>query len=296
MKAVDATKATPAASAEAKNAQAPALTIEVVEIDANCTGSRWTAADVEHLARIIAIIAMGQAAHAARIITESLPSEPAIDHDALRANAKRGLSVTGKTDKQREVSRYHRDGLIFEAISWAAAQQETAGKALLRDPHLSSTTQGLDGLMIELDEARTTITRATIFEDKCSENPDHTFRYKIIPAFKAHHENKRAADLVATAAALIEKIGLDGTESTKAAAHVLDMNYRAYRGSLAVTTADDTLERRKRVFKNYGELKDIQAAQRIGAVLITSDDLRAWFDQLADSAIAYIDDLGTGGA
>jgi hypothetical protein len=269
-----------------------ALAIETVEVDAYCTGSRWTAVDLDHLARIIAIIAMGQATHAARIIAELLPSQPALDHQALSANAKRRLSVTGKTDQQREVSRYHRDGLIFEAISWAAAHQMTTGKALLRDPHLSSTTQGLDGLMVQLDQSGSAIARATIFEDKCSENPRAMFRDNIMPAFKAHHENKRASDLVATAAALIEKIGLDGTESTKAAARVLDKNYRAYRGSLAVTKSQDSLARRKQIFKNYEQLLDIGADQRIGAVLITSDDLRRWFEELANRAIAYVDNLG----
>ena len=56
----------------------------------------------------------------------------------------------GDTEKKREVSRYHRDGLIFETISWAAAQQTTKGKALLRDPHIKSTNQGLDGLNFQL--------------------------------------------------------------------------------------------------------------------------------------------------
>lgn len=134
--------------------QVAALAIEDVEIDTHCTGNRWTAADMNVLARIIAIIAMGQAAHAARIIGELLDPDPAIDDNALRADARRAFSIRGSTDAQREVSRYHRDGFMFEAISWAAAQQATAGKALLRDPHVKSTTQGLDGLMIEVEKDR----------------------------------------------------------------------------------------------------------------------------------------------
>jgi hypothetical protein len=59
--------------------QPPALAIEAVEVDAHCIGSRWTAVDIDHLARIIAIIAMGQATHAARIIAELVPSEPAVE-------------------------------------------------------------------------------------------------------------------------------------------------------------------------------------------------------------------------
>jgi hypothetical protein len=272
---------------------AAALAVEQVPVDANCIGIRWTVDDADLLARIVAIVAMGQAAHAVRIICALVPAVPAIDHKALRADAKQRLRVTGGTQKQKEARRYHRDGLIFEVISWIAAQQQTGGKALLRDPHVSSTTQGLDNLMIEMDAAGADVKRATIFEDKCSENPDHTFRYKIMPAFKAHHKNKRASDLVATAAALLEKAGLDGTKSVTAAARVLDKTFRTYRGSLSVTTADDSVERRQSVFKTYKELDGIKTDQRVGAVLITSENLRSWFDRVADAAIAYIDGLGT---
>jgi hypothetical protein len=233
---------------------------------------------------------MGQATHAARILAELLPAEPAITHDALKDDAKRRLSLDGRSEERR----YHRDGLIFETISWAAAQQATKGKALLRDPHLNSTTQGLDGLMLELDENG--INRATIFEDKCSEHPRTKFRDEIMPAFKGHHENKRAADLIASAAALLKVSGLDGTKVTQAAARVLDLGCRVYRGSLAVTTADDSEKRRRALFKDYEELKGIGADQRIGAVLVTADDLRGWFDQLANRAIVYIDSLQPGDA
>jgi hypothetical protein len=295
MKGADSLKAKSAAG-KPKSAQSAALVIEQVDVDQHCIGLRWTAGDPDRLARVIAIIAMGQAAHAARIIGELLPSAPAINVDALRKDAKRRLSVRGDTEAKREASRWQRDGLIHEAISWTAANLEAEGKALLRDPHLSSTTQGLDGLMIEMDATGTAIVRATIFEDKCSEHPRTKFRDEIMPAFKVHHQNRRAAELVATAAALITRLGLDGTKSTKAAARVLDKKYRAYRGSLAVTSVDDSLERRKKLFKNYDELDGIKASQRIGATLITGDDLRGWFDELAGRAIAYIDTLGTRGA
>ena len=81
-------------------------------------------------------------------------------------------------------------------------------------------------------------------------------------------------------------------EAVEAAGRVLDKAYRAYRASLAVTIADDTAERRQSMFKTYGELGGINADQRLGALLITSDNLRDWFDTLAGMAIAYLDDLG----
>jgi hypothetical protein len=237
---------------------------------------------------------MGQAAHAAQVITELLPAEPAINNAALRADAKQALSIKRDTEKKREVSRYHRDGLIFEVISWVAAKQVTDGKALLRDPHIKSTTQGLDGLMIEFDGVQPVISRATIFEDKCSEDPRRMFRDLIMPAFTVYHHGSRASELLTAAAALLEKAGLCGTEVIEAAARVLDRNYRAYRGCLTTTPEDDSQERRNRLFDGYEELDGIAASQRIGGVLVTAHDLRGWFDELAGRAIAYIDNLGSG--
>lgn len=264
------------------------LAITEVSIDQHCTGSRWEAADIDLLARLVAIIAMGQAAHAASIINALASGSPAFNHKDLRARARQSLTVTGSTDEQRDARRHHRDGLIFEAISWGAARQENS-KALLRDPHISSTTQGLDGLMIE--KSGSEITRTTIFEDKCSNNPRDKFRDEIMPAFQAHHRNERATELLATAAALLQQAGLDGTKAVKAADRVLDKEYRAYRASLTVTSNHDSDARRKSLFKGYESLDEINAGQRLGAVLITADNLRDWFDDLANRAIAYINSL-----
>lgn len=176
-----------------KKVSAPALAIEAVEVDDHCVGSRWTVGDMEYLARLIAIIAMGQARHAARIVAELQPSEPAINAAALRMDAKQRLAISGKSQDERDAARWHRDGLIFEAISWIAARQTAEGEALLKDPHISATTQGLDGLMIELDPEGMAVARATIFEDKCSTSPRAKFRDEILPTFKNYHVNRRAS-------------------------------------------------------------------------------------------------------
>ncbi len=270
------------------------IEITETEISAYCTGRRWTVSDLDLLARIIAIIAMGQAAHAAQIIAELLPAEPAINVEALRKDAIKTLSVLGDSDEKRKVAQYHRDGLIFEIISWVAAQQETGGQALLRDPHICSTTQGLDGLMIELNETKTEIERTTIFEDKCSENPRKMFRDNIMDAFLAYHKGSRSTALLTAAAALLETAGLRGTKAIEAAGRILNLEYRAYRGSLAITSEDNIPKQLNLLFKNYENLDGIGASQRIGSVLVTADDLRAWFSDLAERAITYIHHLGSG--
>lgn len=89
-------------------------------VNEHCVGDHWTVGDLELLARLIAIIAMGQAKHAARIIADLQPAVPALTIDVLRVDAKQRLTVTGDTPEKQDAHRWHRDGLIFEVISWIA--------------------------------------------------------------------------------------------------------------------------------------------------------------------------------
>jgi hypothetical protein len=161
----------------------------------------------------------------------------------------------------------------------------------MKDPHIKATTQGIDGLMIELAASAPEITHATIFEDKCSENPRAIFRGDVMKAFQDHHENLRGPELVSGAAALIEKSGIDGTAAVQAASRVLDLAYRRYRAALAVTADHDSAEGRIALFKGYNKLAGITAQQRIGATFIVDGDLRDWFDDLSNCAIAALEDM-----
>jgi len=266
-----------------------ALLSQPVPIDANCGGERWVIEDADRLARLIAIVAMGQAMHAANIIHELQPASPAFTHKALFDAARRQLRIVGKTEEKKDASRWQRDGFLFEAISWVAARQSSAPNTYLKDPHLKSTTQGIDGLMIEMDGAKAEVTRATIFEDKCSNEPRTMFRDEVLRTFKDHHRNSRAPELVSTAATLIEQSGLLGSAAVAAASRVLDLAYRRYLAALTVAQKDDTPTRRQAIFKDYDELDAIGQQQRIGASLIVNGDLRENFDDLAARTIAVLD-------
>jgi hypothetical protein len=270
-----------------------ALLTGPVPIDPDSVGDRWTVQDIDRLARLIALIAMGQAIHAAKIIGELAPVSPAITADALIVAAKQQLRINGTTEDHRNASRWRRDGFLFEAISWIAARQQSSTHTYLKDPHIKSTNQGIDGLMIEMEADGLKVSRATIFEDKCSDNPRAIFR-DVMKSFEGHHNHARAPELVSVAASLIAKSGIDATTAVEAAARVLDLACRRYRASLAITTEDDCQRRRASLFKGYGALKGIKAEQRVGATFVIDDALRGWFDKLADRAMAALDDFEKG--
>ncbi|MBD9445042.1 MULTISPECIES: hypothetical protein [unclassified Rhizobium] len=261
-----------------------AVTSTTVEVDDDVTGLQWAVNDFEELAKLIAVIALGQAQHAVRIIDALEPHGPALSDEELFRGARGQMLIRGQTDAQKEVSRYHRDGFLFECISWIVARQSSSSRTFMKDPHIASTTQGLDGLAIEMDPTEPVMVGATIFEDKCTENPRKKFKGEVLVTFGEHHASKRMRDLVANAVSLIRETGLNGTEATKAAARVLDKSFRTYRAALTVGAEVSTATRRKKLFKGYNGLADITKDQRIGATLIVSE-LRGWFQELAEEVI-----------
>jgi hypothetical protein len=265
------------------------LKTQTVPIDADCIGERWETVDQSMLARLIAIMAMGQASYAGHILETLSPAEPVINTAQLRAEAKIKLTVEEPSKTPRGgYPRWQRDGLIFEAISWLAARQAYPG-VLLKTPHVSATSQGLDGLMIELKADKSGVLRTTIFEDKCTDDARSTFLSKVVPEFKRRHNNERSAEIISTAIALIMTASVDEVTATQFAAAVTDQTLRRYRASFAVTV-DSEAERRK-LFADYNKVEKIKADQRIGASFVIPPKMRDWFDAIAAQAIGYLDSL-----
>lgn len=260
-----------------------------VVIDDDVTGFVWSVPDVAVVARLIAVVLLGQAQHAARIIAALEPAAPAFLRPVLIADAKRQMVIRGDDDDARQANRAHRDGFLFECMSWIAARQDAVDRTFLKDPHIDATSHGLDGLIVELHATDPVIRRATICEDKCTSQPRRLFREQVMTTFAEHHSNKRARDLVANAAAIIRETGLNGTEAIVAAAAVLEASVRSYRAAL--TTSVLTQPRRARLFRGYDGLDRITQAQRIGAMFEIDGDLRDWFQVLADEVRASLDEL-----
>lgn len=268
------------------------LSVEECPIDENCVGEQWVAKNQERLAGLVAIIAMGQAAQASHILTELAPTVPPYTNANLRNEAKIRLTVQdNKTTPRTGYPREHRDGFIFEAISWIAARKIHGKLAYMKDPHLSVTSQGLDGLMVELSADKSKIERTTIFEDKCSGNPRGAFTKKVLPEFLDRHRNKRSAEIIAAASVLLRIAGISDGHANQLAAAVTDRKTRRYRAAFAVTDEYDDREKMAELFAGYNRIEDIKADQRLGACLVVPPNLRDWFDKLATMSIEYLDSM-----
>lgn len=262
-----------------------------VKVDKNVSGLSWEVSDPQELAMLIGVLAVGQAAHAARILEKLVPNAPAVSVAAFNEAACAQLTIkSGLTEDQKKAAIAHRDGFLFECIAWIATRQSANDRTFLKDPHISATSQGLDGLMIELEPKRQRIKAVTICEEKCTGTPRKLFKSQVMPTFTEHHTgSKRSRELLATAVDIIKTNFADATAATQAAARVIDLDCRHYRAALTVSpsivaTATD----RAALFADYKDLANIKQAQRIGATFVVDSDLRDWFEKLAKSVIAEI--------
>lgn len=261
-----------------------------VEIDKDVSGLNWEVADFQELAKIVAVIAVGQVVHAARILDQLEQNTPALSIPQLNEAACEQLTIkSGLNPEQEKAARAHRDGFLFECISWIATRQGANDRIFQKDPHISATSQGLDGLVVELEPMKAQIKTVTICEDKCTDYPRNKFRDEVMPTFTEHHGNQvRGRELLATAVDIIKSKFTNGTEALIAAQRVMELGRRRYRAALTVDATIVTPAKRAKLFKDYNGLAGIEQSQRIGATFVMSGDLRTWFQQLADAVIAAI--------
>lgn len=270
----------------------PPLQCLSCEIDEHCVGERWLPTNENELAALIAIVAMGQASQASYILQVLVPAEPAYSFDQLRDEAKIKLTVQATPGKPRTgYPKWQRDGFVFEVISWIAAKITYGDQALLKNPHVSATTQGLDGLMIQLNGAKDAVESSTVFEDKCTDDPRDMFLAKVVPGFLDRHQNLRSAEIIDAAGALLRIAGMADKDAARLSAAVTEIAKRKYRAAFSLPPNFDTLDARQSLFADYDRIENITAEQRIGASFITPTDMRDWIAELADKAIEYLDNL-----
>src|SRR5882724_10388749 len=115
-----------------------ALPVEV----SNITGFVWKITDEDQLARLVARVYLGHAHHVEKILAKLGPKSKA---PPAKRNAVKSAKALLKIDA------IHRDGLLFQTISWVVAQSCSTFKgSVIKLPHLIPAHKGFDGLQIRL--------------------------------------------------------------------------------------------------------------------------------------------------
>ncbi|MHB0990281.1 MAG: hypothetical protein ACYC0M_03255 [Burkholderiales bacterium] len=229
------------------------------------------------MAEQIARIALGQSLHVQRILAGANQVTPSTSASAS-TSAIAMLTVANGEDP------WHRDGWIFQAMSWIAANKAAPG-GLIRSPQMILADKGFDGLQLELDTNTGIVSAAIIFEDKATDNPRTTIHNKVWPEFKKMEDG--VSDNVLTS----EVVAILQTHPTidpyLAIQNIIWNEARHYRISITVGDTHSDDEGRTCLFKDYDTTVSGNIQRRRGETFHINN-LRQWMNSLAQRAIAAI--------
>lgn len=152
-----------------------------------CKFSEWSIAskNCSKLIEVIAYLYLRQEENAQRVIN-ALEPRRRVSKGRVAQNVVRKLTaphaedvelIRSGTDAQKDAARkrirtsvIHRDGLLFQHISWVAARLDLPN-GYMTSPHVRQADKGFDGFIIELDDSGREIKRIVLCEDKASKSP-----------------------------------------------------------------------------------------------------------------------------
>ncbi len=240
------------------------------------TGSTWEVEDEDALAGLLARVAIGQARVAERILREDdlVP----VGYPRGGYEGARELLRVGKSGDSSA-----RDGWVFQVISWLASHRAGV-PGIIRTPHMRHSDKGLDGLLVEYDEAD--IARVVISEEKATKNSRQMVRDRVWPEFKDFETGRRDPELIDGVSLLLAGAGHPDPDGVVVA--ILWSEKRAYRVAVTVDENHISNEGRKALYKGY-EKAVLGEIGRRRAEAFHVKDFRDWFDQIALKAISIID-------
>lgn len=244
------------------------------------SGTAWVIQNETELARLVARILLGQFTHVEKILKKLHPNAKTIDAQAAE-------EAKARTIAKDPNEPWHRDGLLFQAISWIAAHQAAEAKSSIFGlPHLIPAHKGFDGIEVELT-AEQDLLCVVVFEDKATGDPRATIRDDVWPEIKALHEGQRQTELMQELTALLQRANAPDVDAIIEA--VVWKQVRRFRVSVTGKDGHDQQESFEKLFKGFDEVTPgLDGAGRRAEVFCQSD-IRKWMAAFAEKVRSAID-------
>lgn len=235
-----------------------------------CRGWTWVVNDSKALAKIVAHLLMGQYLHAESLLA---------GRPTRRVAALQGAYLRVLRDLERPKDVSHRDGWLFQMISWVAARK--ADPALLaRAPQPRAADKGFDGILVRRSAAGNRPLCVIICEDKATKQPRKVIRTEVWPSIRGLESGTRDNELLSELTTILST-AMPRTEAEDAVQRIIWKNARRYRVSVTVAPGRSDVERRKALFKGYRSAAKGKCIRRGGEMLVL-DELRNWMNRFAN--------------
>ena len=236
----------------------------------SCRGWTWAIRDSKLLARVVARLVMGQYLHADSLLLGRPAKQVALLQGAY-------LKVLRDLTQPKDVA--HRDGWLFQMISWVAART-TDPKLLARAPQPRTADKGFDGIMVRRRAARNGAIYVVVCEDKATKQPRRVIRTEVWPSIRELESGARDNELLSEVTTLLSTV-LPGAAAQDAVHRILWKDARRYRVSVTVAPERVDEARRKALFKGYRTVARGECLRRRGEMLVL-DEMRAWMESFAE--------------
>ena len=257
------------------------IRFEPISNKPNWVGSTWSIVDDNELAELIARVALGQHNLVERIL-ENTDCRRFVPATTALANAKRLLTVPDGKDP------WHRDGWLFQVISWIAATLQSNG-GIVHPPHMIHAHKGFDGLEVHFDPDTQRVRSLVISEDKATGNPRKMVRDKVLPELSGIQAGDRDNELVAAIPMMLRGMA-DPEEIDEALEAILWSEVRAFRIAITVDKKDNTNDGQKALFKGYDKIGDLDFEKR-RAETFGVEALRTWMADMAACVLEIAEEL-----
>lgn len=266
-----------------------------------CFLDEWSIEDLDELAKVLAWLYVRKPKHAAKIIAKLAPgaaSFPGREFDAARALLSYrtddiAKDLTSKDEKIRKAAEdkrdtriEHRDGLLFQHISWVAASIRYPDSHL-STPHVRTADKGFDGVLIRIN-ANTALGSVTLCEDKATTNPRGLVTQSIWKEFKSIHKGEKDLEIHDAVTALLEKA--DGVNVELALQGISWDNLRRYRIALTAPEAAKKKSGYAHIFDGFEKVAIGKVVTRKAEFLALAD-VRKFLNDLAQMVIVELDEL-----
>jgi hypothetical protein len=189
---------------------------------------------------------------------------------------------------------YHRDGYLFQLISWIAAFKSYP-EAILQGPHSRLADKGFDSLILERlasnssQDPNQALYCLVVGEDKATENPRDEIREKVWPSLKEWDAGKRDTEIQAVLPALIPP----GLTDLQKIAMIDELFSRQKRFRVAMTVPFDETNaiRRRALFKDYDTTIPGDDVLRRRGDIMRFHDLRGWMKQFSEALAKRLEAL-----
>jgi hypothetical protein len=238
-------------------------------------GYTWNIADEEKLIRILTLLVVGDHVHATEILRGT---------QGLVAPQVRAVLDRAAAELREPRDRYHRDGWLFQLISWIAIQKAASTGAIIRAPQARMADKGFDGLVVEIPS--TDRGYLIVCEDKATENPRATIIGQVWPEFKRIEAHDRDRELTSEVSTLLFQLP-DLALRRRLIEEAIWQDNKHYR--ITITGAgDDDPPGRRALLADYQACVGGPEARRRAEVIYVSD-VRLWMDRVASLVANKLD-------